>query len=95
MSDQAGVKVEAKRILVGCSANATQLPLDPKKKLRDQISSAVFAHERQCGQCDTSAAHERGSPDFARNVNVARHVQDRIDEKRATNEAQRIVDDRP
>jgi hypothetical protein len=87
------VRVTRRQIEVSCRFGGHQVPLDPKKELRDQISSAVFVHERQCGRCDTSAAHERGSPDFVRNVNVARHVQDRIDEKRAANEAQRIVDE--
>lgn len=86
MSDQARVQVEARGILVGCSANATQLPLDSKQELRDQISSAVFAHERQCGSCDTTAAYEQGSPGFLKSIEAARSMQDQMDEKRADDE---------
>ena len=80
MNEREIVQVEAGRILVGCSANATQLPIDPTKRLREQISSAVFAHERQCGQCDLTYAYGRGSPDFDRNA--ARQIQEQIDAKR-------------
>lgn len=93
MSDEAKVNVEAKRIVVYCDRAGTQLPLDSTKKLRDQISQVVFAHERQCGNCDTTEAYKRGSLDFLRDIEVARYTQDRIDEKRAVNEAGKIIDE--
>lgn len=70
MSDQAKpqahVVVRGDRINVRCTEQATRFPRVSGEtlQLRDQISQAVFAHERQCGKCDTEAAYRRGSPDF-------------------------------
>jgi len=70
-------QVRATRIEVTCRDHGTHLSLDNRKPLRDQISAAVFAHERQCGRCDTREAYTWGSPDFLT-------IQDPVDEKRTT-----------
>ena len=62
------VNVIGDQIVVRCADRATSLPLDSAKRLRDQYSMAVFAHERQCGRCDLTYAYGRGSPDFDRNA---------------------------
>jgi hypothetical protein len=43
------------------------------------VTSAVFAHEEKCGQCDTSAAHEQGDREI-RTVteNAWREAQDML-----------------
>jgi len=74
------VQVKATRIEVPCHVRGTHLPLDNRKELRDQISRAVFAHDRQCGRCDTREASTWGSPDFLQNI----AVQDQLDEERTT-----------
>ena len=64
----ASVNVVSDQIVVQCANQATSLPRDSTKRLRDQYSEAVFAHERQCGRCDLTYAYGRGSPDFDRNA---------------------------
>jgi hypothetical protein len=81
MSDRgkprASVNVVDKQIVVQCPKQVTKVPLDSTQRLRDQYSLAVFAHERQCGQCDLTYGYGRGSPDFDRNLaHDTRHQDD-------------------
>ena len=78
MNEQGRVAVVGDHIEVGCSAMTTKLALDNTKRLREQISSAVFAHGRQCGRCDLTYAYGRGSPDFDRNA--AHNTRDQMDD---------------
>jgi hypothetical protein len=62
---QASVTTTPMRIEIRCPYVRTQQPRDSHgPRLRDQISSAVFEHEQQCGRCDTTAAYKSGSRDF-------------------------------
>src|SRR6185503_2636776 len=62
---QASVTTTSMRIEIRCSYVRTQQPRGSDgRRLRDQISSAVFEHEQQCGRCDTTAAYKSGSRDF-------------------------------
>jgi len=79
VSDRPSVTVVGDQIVVQCADRMTGLPFDRTKRLRDQISSAVFAHEQQCGQCDLTYAYGRGSPDFDRNA--ARNTRDQTDDR--------------
>jgi hypothetical protein len=83
MSDQgkpqASLNVIDKQIVVQCTEQVTRVPLDSTKRLRDQYSMAVFAHERACEHCDLSYAYERGSPEF--DWNLAHDTQDQIGER--------------
>ena len=80
MNEQGRVAVVGDHIEVGCSAMTTRLALDSTKRLRDQYSLAVFAHERQCGQCDLTYAYGRGASGFDRDA--ARYTQDQIDKRK-------------
>jgi len=62
------INVVGEQIVVECADQTTSLPRDRAKRLRDQYSEAVFAHERHCGRCDLTYAYGRGSPDFDRNA---------------------------
>jgi hypothetical protein len=52
------------RIEVGCRHSTTGLTQVPGPMLAltkpQLITSAVFAHEERCGQCDTERAHAQG-----------------------------------
>ena len=74
MRDRASVTVVGDQIVVQCAGQTTSLPLESTKRLRDQYSQAVSAHERDCGQCDLTYAYGRGSPDFDRDA--ARYTRD-------------------
>jgi hypothetical protein len=87
------VRVTRHQVEVSCRFGGHKVPVDSAKDQQTQISSAVFAHERACGKCDTGPAYAKGSPAFARDVEVARSAQDQIDEKQAVQEASRIVDE--
>ena len=58
---EATVEILADQIKVSCRFTETRLRLDPDIDVRTQISAAVFAHQRECGQCDTNAAYQQGS----------------------------------
>jgi hypothetical protein len=85
------VRVTRRRIEVTCRYTGTQLPLESgKRALRDQIGSAVLAHEHQCGRCDTTAAPVRGSRGFRKNLDAVPCTRGQIDEQRAAQERGRL-----
>lgn len=77
------VRTTRARVEVSCRFRGTQLPRESGQDLTRLISSAVFAHERKCGQCDTSSAWERGDPTYHAAFREAAHsTQDQLDRVR-------------
>jgi hypothetical protein len=80
---QASVAVVGDHIAVVCTEEATRLPLEgDERDVRTQISTAVFAHERACGKCDTVAAYDHGDPAYVRDVAAVEHMEERADDER-------------
>jgi hypothetical protein len=83
MMPQASVGVVGDHIAVVCPEEATRLPLESDDQdIRKQISTAVFAHERACGKCDTTEAYAQGDPSYVRDVAAVEHMEQRADDER-------------
>jgi hypothetical protein len=80
---QASVAVVGDHIAVVCPEVATRVPLGPDDRdVANQISTAVFAHERACGKCDTTEAYAQGNPAYVRDVAAVEQMERRADDER-------------